>query len=135
MHTTEYLARSAPARRPRGLVRLCWAETLLFLREPAAMFFSLVFPMAMLFFLGLAYGGTDEDGVRFIDRYVPQVVVVVAMNIGLLGVAINIAECRSRGILRRYKLAPVPFWWFWLSQVYVVVPLLSTLVNVFPLLS
>ncbi|MEG3630944.1 ABC transporter permease [Streptomyces poriticola] len=112
-----------PARRsPRGLGRLCRTELLLFLREPAAVFFVLVFPLAMLLFLGVAYGtepadGAGADGVRFIDEYVPHIVVTIAVNLGVLGVAINIAECRSTGVLRRYRLAPVPMWWFWFSQV------------------
>ncbi|MFI8484819.1 ABC transporter permease [Streptomyces rubrogriseus] len=113
---------SPPARRsPRGLVRLCRVELLLFLREPAAVFFVLVFPLAMLLFLGVAYGteptGSGDDGVRFIDEYVPHIVVTIAVNLGVLGVAINISECRTSGVLRRYRLAPVPMWWFWFSQV------------------
>ncbi|MFH8223579.1 ABC transporter permease [Streptomyces sp. NPDC018057] len=106
-----------PARRsPRGLGRLCRVELLLFLREPAAVFFVLVFPLAMLLFLGVAYGSSDDNGVRYIDEYVAQIVVTIAINLGVLGVAINIAECRASGVLRRYRLAPVPMWWFWFSQ-------------------
>lgn len=109
-----------PSRRtPRGLGRLCRVELLLFLREPAAVFFTLVFPMAMLLFLGVAYGTEDNDGVRYIDEYVAHIVVTIAINLGVLGVAINIAECRASGVLRRYRLAPVPMWWFWFSQVVV----------------
>lgn len=109
-----------PARRsPRGLGRLCRIEMLLFVREPAAVFFTLVFPMVMLLFLGVAYGTESTDGVRFIDEYVPHIVVTIAVNLGVLGVAINIAECRASGVLRRYRLAPVPMWWFWFSQVVV----------------
>jgi ABC-2 type transport system permease protein len=109
-----------PARRsPRGLGQLCRTEILLFLREPAAMFFTLVFPMALLLFVGLAYSGSDDTGTRYIDLYVPQIVATIAVNLGVLGVAINIAECRESGVLRRYRLAPVPMWWFWLSQVVV----------------
>lgn len=109
-----------PARRaPRGLGRLCRVEILLFLREPAAIFFTMVFPMAMLLFLGIVYGSETTDGVRYIDEYVAHIVVTIAVNLGVLGVAINIAECRASGVLRRYRLAPAPMWWFWLSQVVV----------------
>lgn len=106
-------------RRPRGLVRLCRVELLLFLREPAAMLFTLVLPLAMLLFLGVAYGDEATDGIRQIDEYAPQIVVTIAINLGVLGVAVNIAECRTSGVLRRYRLAPVPMWWFWFSQVVV----------------
>lgn len=70
----------------------------------------------MLLFLGVAYGSSDDNGVRYIDEYVAQIVVTIAINLGVLGVAINIAECRASGVLRRYRLAPVPMWWFWFSQ-------------------
>ncbi|WP_197287601.1 ABC transporter permease [Streptomyces apocyni] len=109
----------AARRSPRGLGKLCRVELLLFLREPAAVFFTLVFPMAMLLFLGVAYGTEGNDGVRYIDEYVAHIVVTIAINLGVLGVAINIAECRASGVLRRYRLAPVPMWWFWFSQVVV----------------
>ncbi|MBN0046446.1 ABC transporter permease [Streptomyces actuosus] len=116
---TEPPAPVAPRGRrgPRGLGRLCRVELLLFLREPAAVFFTLVFPMAMLLFLGVAYGTESDGGVRYIDEYVAQIVVTIAINLGVLGVAVNIAECRTSGVLRRYRLAPVPMWWFWFSQV------------------
>ena len=111
---------SVPTRRsPRGLGQLCRTETVLFLREPAAIFFTMVFPLVLLLFVGVAYSGSDDTGTRYIDLYVPQIVATIAVNLGVLGVAINIAECRESGILRRYRLAPVPMWWFWLSQVIV----------------
>lgn len=106
-------------RRPRGLARLCRVELLLFVREPAAMVFTMVLPLTLLLFLGLAYGTEVTDGIRNIDQSVPQIVVSTAINLGVLGVAVNISECRSSGVLRRYRLAPVPMWWFWWSQVVV----------------
>jgi ABC-2 type transport system permease protein len=106
-------------RRPRGLSRLCRIELLLFLREPAAMVFTMVLPLILLLFLGLAYGTDVVDGIRNIDQSVPQIVVSTAVNLGVLGVAVNISECRASGVLRRYRLAPVPMWWFWWSQVVV----------------
>jgi ABC-2 type transport system permease protein len=110
----------APAhRRPRGLAKLCRIELLLFLREPAAMVFTMVLPLSLLVFLGLAYGTEVVDGIRNIDQSVPQIVVSTAINLGVLGVAVNISECRASGVLRRYRLAPVPMWWFWWSQVVV----------------
>ena len=108
-------------RPPRGFRQLVKVELLMFLREPAAMFFTLVFPLALLLFTGVAYGKSKDDtnGLRMIDENVPQIIATIAVNLGVLGVAVNLAESRARGILRRYKLAPVPFWWFWLSQVIV----------------
>ena len=100
----------------RGLGRLCWAETLLFMREPAAVFFTFLFPQALLIFVGFVYADETTDGVRFIDEYVPAVMAVVVANLGLLGVALNIAEARARGVLVRYRLLPLPFWCYVASQ-------------------
>lgn len=101
----------------RGLWRLCWSETVLFLREPAAVFFTLLFPQALLLFVGFVYGDETLGGdVRFIDEYVPTVMAIVVANLGLLGVAFNIAEARVRGVLVRYRLIPLPFWCYFVSQ-------------------
>lgn len=118
---TDRPAPPARGHRPRGLPRLCWVETVLFLREPAAMFFVIVLPLALLLFTGLAYGDARSGDVRAIDQNVPQIITVIVLNLGVPGLAISIAEYRDRGILRRYRLAPVPFWWFWLSQAFVAV--------------
>jgi ABC-2 type transport system permease protein len=109
------------ARITRGLWHLCRSELVLFLREPAAMFCTMVLPQALLLFVGVVYGGEVANGVRFIDEYVPSVIAVTAANVGLLGVAFNIADARVRGVLRRYRLIPLPFWCYFASQAVVCV--------------
>jgi ABC-2 type transport system permease protein len=101
----------------RGLWQLCRSELVLFLREPAAVFFTLLFPQALLIFVGFVYGDETFGGSgRFIDEYVPTVMAIVVANLGLLGVAFNIAEARVRGVLVRYRLIPLPFWCYFVSQ-------------------
>lgn len=82
-------------------------EVRLFLREPVAVFFSVVFPLLLLAFVGSVYGDEVSDGIRFIDSYVPVMVGVTAANTGVMGLAIHLAEERSRGVLRRIRLSPV----------------------------
>lgn len=108
----------------RERLRLIWhlskSEVLLFMREPTAMFFTLLFPLMLLIFVGVVYGETvDENGLRFIDIYFPTLMAAVAANLGVMGVTINIAEARSRGVLRRYKIAPFPFSSYMMSQIVV----------------
>ena len=92
--------------------RSTWAlfrvETLLFLREPFAVFFSLAFPLILLLFVG-SIGGTEElpAGGRFIDAYMATMIGVTAANVGLMGMSIHIAENRGQGVLKRYRLSPV----------------------------
>lgn len=82
-------------------------ETLLFLREPVAVFFSFAFPLLMLAFVGAVYGDTVSDGVRFIDEYFPLMIGVSAANLGVMGLSLHLAESRERGVLRRYRLSPL----------------------------
>lgn len=105
-------------------MRLVWhlskTEVLLFVREPTAMFFTLLFPLMLLVFVGVVYGDeVDDDGLRYIDVYFPTLLAAVAANLGVMGVTINIAEARSRGVLRRYRIAPFPFSSYMISQIVV----------------
>lgn len=93
-------------------------EVLLFLREPTAVFFTLLFPLMLLIFVGVVYGDqVDDNGLRYIDIYFPTLLAAVAGNLGVMGVTINIAEARSRGVLRRYRVAPFPFSTYMISQI------------------
>ena len=74
--------------------RSTWAlfrvETLLFLREPFAVFFSLAFPLILLLFVG-SIGGTEElpAGGRFIDAYMATMIGVTGLfiieGVGVVG--------------------------------------------------
>ena len=64
-------------------------ELKLFLREPFAVFFTLMFPILLLVVFGSAYGGYgDETGYRFIDIYVPAIMATVIANVGIMGLPI-----------------------------------------------
>lgn len=87
---------------------LAKVEIRLFLREPTAMFFSLAFPLVLLLFVG-SIGARDEvaEGIRFIDTYMATMVGVTAANVGIMGMSIHVAENRSKGALKRYRLSPL----------------------------
>ncbi len=89
-------------------------ETLLLLREPVAVFFSLALPLVIYVFLCMPYAemvlpGTD---LRFIDTMFPSLVGTVAANLLLMGLPIYVAELRTRQVDRRYKALPLPGWVF-----------------------
>ena len=109
---------------PVGRLRYAWylskVEIMLFMREPAAVFFTLLFPLILLAFVGVVYGEEiDDQGTRYIDVYFPTLLAAVAANLGVMGVTINIAEARARGVLRRYRIAPFPFSTYMISQIVV----------------
>ena len=100
-------------------------ELALLLREPVAVFFSLVFPVIMYVFIGIPYASTEvAPGVRFIDVMFPSLILTVIANLLLMGVPIYLAELRSRGIDRRYATLPLR------GGHFVAALLLSTLVLV-----
>ena len=106
----------APSYR-RTAAALSWVETKLFVREPVALFFTVAFPLILLLFVGSIGGAQDiGEGVRYIDAYMATMVGVVAANVGVMGMSIHIAENRSRGILKRYRLSPMPTSAFFLAQ-------------------
>ena len=81
------------------------------------MFFTMAFPLLLLLFVGAVYGNEVNDGVKYIDEFVPTVVAIVAANLGVMGVSLNLADLRARGVLRRYKLVPLPLWCFFAAQI------------------
>jgi len=94
----------------RSLWKLTLAEAKLFLREPEAAFFTLVFPLVMLFIFGSIYGNEPTDffgGRGSVDVSTPAYMAMIIATTGLLGVAINVATYRERGILRRYRATPL----------------------------
>ncbi|AXE80301.1 ABC transporter permease [Streptomyces atratus] len=86
-------------------------ETRLFLREPASLFWILVFPTALLTILGLIPSFRDPDdalgGRRVIDLYVPVSVLLAMIMAGLQAMPPVLTGYRERGILRRMSTTPV----------------------------
>jgi len=94
----------------RGLSKLTWIELKLFLREPVAAFFTLVFPLMMLFLFGSIYGNQPTSffgGFGTIDVSVPAYTAMIIGSSGLLGLGIAIATYRETGVLKRLKATPL----------------------------
>jgi len=90
----------------RGLWKLTWVEAKLFLRQPEAAFFTLAFPLVMLFIFGSIYGNEPTpffNGHGLVDVSTPAYMAMVIGTTGLLSIAITVAGYRERGILRRYR--------------------------------
>jgi ABC-2 type transport system permease protein len=93
----------------RGFWKLTWTEIKLFLREPMAAFFTLAFPLMLLFLFGSIYGNEPNPffgGFGSVDVSVPAYTAMIIATSGLLSVTIAVASYRERGILRRLKATP-----------------------------
>jgi ABC-2 type transport system permease protein len=95
----------------KSLFKMCWMEAKLFLREPLGVFFTLAFPLIMLFIFGTIYsyvpaepGSGSSEG---IGSLIPAFMSMVIGITGLMGVTITMASYRENGILRRLRTTPV----------------------------
>lgn len=102
----------------RGMLKLAWVETKLFVREPLALIFAFAFPFFMLFVLAGVFGNevdtndpeaiTDWRGVGPIDYYVATYVGLMIAAAGLITLPLRLASYRKAGVLRRFRAAGVP---------------------------
>jgi len=94
----------------KGLLKMTWMESKLFLREPVGAFFTLVFPLIYLFLYGAISGNEPTPmygGQRTIDAAIPSLTAVIISMAGLMSTTITMATYREKGILRRLRTTPV----------------------------
>ena len=86
-------------------------EIRLFRREPAALFWVMLFPTLLLVILGSIPSFREADssygGLRPVDAYVPVTVLVGLIVGGLQSMPQTLTGYRERGILRRMSATPV----------------------------
>lgn len=106
----ERRAASGAARAMRALGQLTIAELKLFFREPAAAFFTLAFPLIILFVFGGIFGNDpdpDLGGRGGVDTSVPGYIGLIIGTTALNGLPILLSNYREVGILRRLRATPV----------------------------
>lgn len=94
----------------RGLTELARMEMKLFLREFFGVFFSLAFPLIMLFLFGSIYGNKPSPffgGLGSVDVLTPAYMAMLIGTSGLLSLTISISSARETGVLRRYRATPL----------------------------
>ena len=94
----------------KSLLKMTWMETKLFLREPMGAFFTLAFPLMMLFLFGSIYGNEPTPmfgGYGTIDISIPAYTAMIIATTGLMSVTITMAAYRENGVLRRLRTTPI----------------------------
>jgi len=95
----------------KSLLKMTWMEAKLFLREPVGVFFTLVYPLIMLFIFGFIASnvppapGSSSQGT--IDGLIPALTAMVIGITGLMSITITMATYREKGVLRRLRTTPV----------------------------
>jgi ABC-2 type transport system permease protein len=95
----------------RGLTRILTVEAKLVFRDPITWIVVLVLPTAILLILGAVFAPHRPDplldGQRFIDLFVPSLLVISLATLGLQTLPIRLATYREKGVLRRLSTTPV----------------------------
>lgn len=94
---------------PKALSNMTRVEMKLFLREPAAVFFTLAFPTLALLLFGTLIGDFDVPGtnLRSIDILAPGYTAMVIGTVAIIGLPTTIASYRQNGVLRRLRATPI----------------------------
>ncbi|MCP2266385.1 ABC transporter permease [Promicromonospora thailandica] len=105
------------ARRVRGFGTLLATELKVWLRDPTAVFFALVFPTALLLGLGLAVPAFSDPMVEApppwntapgITSYLPTIIALAVGTIALTTMPVQFATFREKGVLKRLSTTPMP---------------------------
>jgi len=114
----------------RSFLNLTWVNLKLYVREPVATFFTLVFPSLMVLLFGAMYGNDPAPlfgGRGSMDVSMPAYTAMILATVAFIGVPITLGGYREAGVLRRYKATALRPFTYILSDV--VANLLMTLVG------
>jgi len=114
-----------------GFRTLTLVQAKLYLREPMAAFFTLLFGPAMLLLLGFIFTNAPDPmlgGQGYLDLAVPSYMAMVIGIVGLTAVPISAANRREAGVLRRFSATPLRPLTYYLTDI--LVPFLLTLLGI-----
>lgn len=95
---------------PKGsflkLLRMQWKFSL---REPFGLVLGIIFPILLLILFGFIgqFAGGDYSGLSLFDLYVPTIIVIAFISIGLYSVPFTLVRDREIGWLRRVSTTPL----------------------------
>jgi ABC-2 type transport system permease protein len=86
-----------------------------FWRNPASVFFTVLFPVMFLVIFDLAFGGGDRIqglGVSVSGYYVPAIITLAVVSATFQNLAMSVTIDREMGLLKRTRATPLPGWVF-----------------------
>jgi ABC-2 type transport system permease protein len=94
-----------------AIAALARTQSKVFLREPLAVFFGLVFPSVLLVVIGFAFPGATEPaevfgGRSLVEVYAPTSIVLGLATVAVFLLPVALAGDREKGILRRLSATP-----------------------------
>ncbi|MDH3679468.1 MAG: ABC transporter permease [Acidimicrobiia bacterium] len=92
-------------------------DLLIFRRNPAASFFTVVLPLLFLVIFTSIFGNEELDsGAKVATVYVPGILTLAIVSATTVNLAITMTSRRERGVLKRLRGTPIPPQTFVLSQ-------------------
>ena len=91
-----------------------------FWRNPASIFFTVIFPVLFLVIFNLIFGNeTIEElgGIKTSTYYVPAIITLAVVGASLQSLAIALTFDRENGILKRGRGTPMPNWVFFAGRI------------------
>jgi ABC-2 type transport system permease protein len=86
----------------------------IFWRNPASVFFTVIFPVIFLFLFAGLFG--DEElaglGVKVSTYYVPGIITLSVVSATLVSLSMSLVVAREAGRLKRFRGTPLPAWAF-----------------------
>jgi ABC-2 type transport system permease protein len=119
----------------RLALRQVWYVNLAFYRNPASMFFTLVFPLMFLVIFTVIFGNghvqvSPTQTVRVSTFYVPAIAAFSVITACYTNIAISLSVARDTGSLKRIHGSPLPVWSYMLARVLHAVLIACTLVAI-----
>lgn len=92
-------------------------DLLVFRRNPAATFFTVILPLIFLVIFTSIFGNeTMDNGAKVATLYVPGILALAIISATAVNLAINMTTRRERGVLKRVRGTPMPPWIFVAAQ-------------------
>ena len=103
-------------------LRQVWYINLAFYRNPASMFFTLIFPLMFLVIFTVIFGNghvpvSPTQTVRVATFYVPAISAFSVLTACYTNIAISLSVSRDSGSLKRIHGSPLPVWSYMLARV------------------
>ncbi|MGI9595939.1 MAG: ABC transporter permease [Acidimicrobiales bacterium] len=92
-------------------------DLLIFRRNPAATFFTVIMPLILLVIFTSIFGNeTLDNGAKIATLYVPGILALAIVSATAVNLAITMTARRERGVLKRLRGTPMPPWVFIAAQ-------------------
>jgi ABC-2 type transport system permease protein len=92
-------------------------DLLIFRRNPAATFFTVILPLIFLVIFTTIFGNeTLDNGAKASTLYVPGILALAITSATAVNLAITMTARRERGVLKRVRGTPIPPWVFVVAQ-------------------